>query len=187
MAEALTAALGRFDMIVDLAPNLDFAREAVAHDVHDVIVLTARGTIKDRVSGLEVGADDYLTKPFAVEELVARIRAVMRRPAKVGPARAKLGRLEFSLDALEAFVGDQPLDLPRRELLVLETLVRRQGRAVQRQALKDAVYAFDDEIQSNALDSHISRLRRKLAEAGAGVEIHSIRGVGYLLRALPQD
>ncbi len=187
MAEALTAALGRFDIIVDLAPNLDFAREAVAHDVHDVIVLTARGTIKDRVSGLEVGADDYLTKPFAVEELVARIRAVMRRPAKVGPARAKLGRLEFSLDAPEAFVGGQLLNLPRRELLVLETLVRRQGRTVQRQALEDAVYAFDDEIQSNALDSHISRLRRKLAEAGAGVEIHSIRGVGYLLRAAPHD
>lgn len=210
MAEALTAALGRFDIVVDRAPDLGFAREAVAQDVHDVIildrqlpdgegleliphlrklgiavpviVLTARGSVRDRVSGLDVGADDYLAKPFAVEELIARIRAVMRRPAKIGPTRARIGQLEFSLDDRAAYVADELLDLPRRELLVLEALVRRQGRTVLRQVLEEAVYSFDDEIQSNALDSHISRLRRKLAEANAGVEIHSIRGVGYLLR-----
>ena len=210
MAEALTAALGRFDIVVDRAPDLSFAREAVAQDVNDVfildrqlpdgeglelilhlrklgitvpvIVLTARGAVRDRVSGLDVGADDYLAKPFAVEELIARIRAVMRRPAKIGPTRARIGQLEFSLDDRAAYVADELLDLPRRELLVLEALVRRQGRTVLRQVLEEAVYSFDDEIQSNALDSHISRLRRKLAGANAGVEIHSIRGMGYLLR-----
>lgn len=210
MAEALTAALGRFDIVVDRAPDLSFAREAVAQDVNDVfildrqlpdgeglelilhlrklgitvpvIVLTARGAVRDRVSGLDVGADDYLAKPFAVEELIARIRAVMRRPAKIGPTRARIGQLEFSLDDRAAFVGDDLLDLPRRELLVLKALVRRQGCTVLRQVLEEAVYSFDDEIQSNALDSHISRLRRKLAGANAGVEIHSIRGMGYLLR-----
>lgn len=82
-------------------------------------------------------------------------------------------------------MGATPLDLPRRELLVLEALMRRRGRTVLRDALEEAVYGFDDAIQSNALDTHVSRLRRKLDEAGCDVEIHTIRGVGYLLRQRP--
>jgi DNA-binding response OmpR family regulator len=85
----------------------------------------------------------------------------------------------------EAHVRDIRLDLPRRELRVLAALMRRRGRTVLRPALEQAVYGFDDEIQSNTLDSHISRLRKKLSESGAGVEIHAIRGVGYLLRRAP--
>ncbi|NLS01474.1 response regulator transcription factor [Rhizobium sp. P38BS-XIX] len=210
MADALATALHQHDIIVDHVPNLDYAKSAVAEHVHDmivldrqlpdgdgleliqhlraigatvpVIVLTARGSLADRVNGLDLGADDYLAKPFALDELLARIRALMRRPAAVAPMVAKLGRLEFSLYDREARIGGKVLDLPRRELLVLETLIRRHGRTVLRAALEEAVYAFDDEIQSNALDSHVSRLRKKLADAQAGVEIHGIRGVGYLLR-----
>lgn len=210
MADALTTALSRYDIVVDHAATLDLAENAVANRVHDivvldrqlpdgdgltlipylrslrsaipVIVLTARGALADRVNGLDMGADDYLGKPFAVEELLARIRALLRRPATIAPVFSRLGKLEFSLDNREARIAGVPLDLPRRELLVLEALVRRQGRTVLRSALEEAVYGFDDEIQSNALDSHVSRLRRKLSDANAGVEIHGIRGIGYLLR-----
>ncbi|MGW6780736.1 response regulator transcription factor [Brucella pseudogrignonensis] len=213
MAEALRVALARYDMVVDHVTNLESAENAVDDHVHDaivldrqlanedglnllrylrkksfnipVIVVTARSAMEERVAGLDQGADDYLGKPFAVEELVARLRALLRRPPVIAPLILNVGDLVYLPGDREARVLGQTLELPRRELLVLETLMRRQGRTVLRRVLEEAVYSFDDEIQSNALDSHISRLRRKLSEAKAGVEIHGIRGVGYLLRAQP--
>ncbi|CCP15783.1 Response regulator mprA [Stenotrophomonas maltophilia RA8] len=146
-----------------------------------VIMLTAKGTLSDKVEGLDVGADDYLVKPVAIEELMARIRAVSRRPSAMVTPSLRLGRLEFDFESLQAQVEGQPLALPRRQVLVLQALAMRQGRTVTRSALEAAVYGFDDEIQSNALDAHISKLRKALQQAGAGVEIHVIRGVGYLL------
>ena len=110
---------------------------------------------------------------------------MLRRPADLPPETMRLGRLSFDLGNREASVAGQPLDLPRRELLVLEALLRRMGRTVTRSSLEEAVYGIDDEIQSNALDTHVSRLRRKLSEAEAEVEIHGIRGVGYLLKHSP--
>ena len=148
-----------------------------------VIVVTARGGVDDRVAGLDTGADDYLAKPFAMEEMLARIRAVRRRPAALPQQQVQLAKLVYDMDNDEALVSGVRLDLPRRELRVLAALMRRRGRTVLRGTLEDAVFGFDDEVQSNTLDSHISRLRKRLSEAGAEVEIHAIRGVGYLLRS----
>lgn len=209
MARLIATAFARHGIVVDHAPSLAIAREAVLGGVHDavvldrklpdgdglalipelrrateaalpVIVLSALGTADQRVEGLDTGADDYLPKPFSVDELLARLRAVMRRPARLAPSVVTLGALAFNLDDRSVSLGGEGLDLPRRELLALEALMRRAGRTVSRAALEEAVYGFDDEIASNSLDAHISRLRRKLAPAG--IEIHAMRGLGYLLR-----
>ncbi len=210
MAAVLVAALRNNNIITDHVSTIEAAEEAVRLNTYDallldrslpdgdgleliaearriqaavpVIMLTARGDLKDRIEGLDLGADDYLAKPFAVEELMARLRAILRRPGNIEIESLSLGRLHFDLRNREARVGDIALELPRRELLVLEALMRRAGRTVERSSLEDAVYGMDDEIQSNALDAHVSRVRRKLDAARAEVEIHTIRGVGYLIR-----
>lgn len=210
-AKALRGALERDRFVVDWVDSLALASEASRSGVHElvlldrtlpdgdglslipqlrndapgvpIIVLSARGELIDRVAGLDDGADDYLVKPFDLEEMLARIRAVQRRPSEVASDEVVVGDLLFDRAIGEARVHGARLDLQRREAAVLNALLRRRERTVLRETLEEAVYGFDDAIQSNTLDSHISRLRRKLGNAGAGVEIHTVRGVGYLLRA----
>lgn len=210
MASVLILALRNHDLIVDHVATLAAAQEAIRLTIYDAllldrhlpdgdglalvtwmrrsgkavpaIMLTAQGDLGDRVEGLDAGADDYLAKPFAIEELMARLRAVLRRPGVIETQKLRLGVLQLDLLNREAVVHERRLELPRRELLVLEALMRRAGRTVERGTLQEEVYGMDDEIQSNALDAHVSRLRRKLDDVAAGVEIHTIRGIGYLMR-----
>lgn len=148
-----------------------------------VIAVTARDGVNDRVRGLNLGADDYVVKPFATEELVARMRAVLRRPAEALGLRLSCANLELDPASGSVTVGDSAVTVPRKELAVLEMLMRRAGRVVARAALEQSVYSLGEEIGSNAMDANISRLRRRLAEAGAGVTIHAVRGVGYMIGA----
>ncbi|OCJ04122.1 DNA-binding response regulator [Agrobacterium sp. 13-626] len=147
-----------------------------------IIVLTAHNEPKERIEGLDTGADDYLGKPFLIDELMARLRAVLRRPANLVEQQIVIGRMTIDPLHLSVTVALNPLDLPRRELLVLVALAKRRGKTVVRSILEAAVYNYEEEIQSNALDAHISRLRKRLLDARAGVAIHNIRGVGYLLK-----
>lgn len=148
------------------------------------IILTALDDVPDRVAGLDAGAEDYLIKPFAFDELLARIRVLLRRSsADTAAASVTVGCLQFDLGTREARIEGVSLVLPRRELAILDALVRRAGRVVMREQLESQVYGYDDEIASNALEAHMSRLRKRLADAGARVVLHGVRGVGYMLRA----
>jgi DNA-binding response OmpR family regulator len=211
MASALNDALSKHNIVIDHVTSVADAWEAANVHPYDailldrqltdgdglrliprlragnidvpIIVLTAHNDHEGRIRGLDLGADDYMGKPFVVEELVARLRAVLRRQPFLSPDVISAGRLSFEVSRMEPAIDGKPLILPRRELLVLAALMKRVGRTVARDALAGAVYSFDAEIQSNALDSHVSRLRKKLADLDAGVAIHTIRGVGYLLKA----
>jgi DNA-binding response OmpR family regulator len=148
-----------------------------------VILVSALDQVADKIRGLDMGADDYLTKPFDTDELMARVRAALRRPGGEQSPPVVCGQLSFDLSSREVTVAGQPLVLKRRELSLLEALMRRAGRVVLRDQLLEDVYGFDDDIQSNTLDAHVSRLRSRLGKAEAGVAIHPVRGVGYCLDA----
>jgi two-component system OmpR family response regulator len=163
---------------ISIIPYLRSSAPGVA-----IIVLSAVGDVTARVEGLDAGADDYLAKPFSMDELMARMRALDRRPAVLREPQTSIGRLVFDFEAKEASVDGECFALQRRELLVLQTLIERPGKTVRRESLSTQAYGFERDIASNALDSHVSNLRRKLDHANAGVEIHTVRGIGYLVRA----
>ena len=146
-----------------------------------VLILTARDAPEDRVAGLDGGADDYLTKPFHMPELISRIRALLRRPNAALGVVLELGELVLDTASRQAKVGNIPLVLSLREMALLELLLRRQGRVVTREAIEQGLYGFDTTLGSNAVEVLVHRLRRKLAEADARAVVHTLRGVGYLL------
>jgi DNA-binding response OmpR family regulator len=148
-----------------------------------VLALTARDTIEDRVVGLDAGADDYLVKPFAMEELLARVRALLRRPGGVLGDRLASGNVALDTRTRGVEVAGQPLGLPRAELVVLETLLRRVGRVVERSVLLDQLYGVDENPPLNAVPVHVHHLRRRLEQAGATLEIVTFRGIGYMAAA----
>ena len=146
-----------------------------------VLILTARDTLTDRVSGLDSGDDDYLAKPFAMEELLARLRALLRRPGAALWVVLTAGNISFDATSREVRIAEKLIPIPRREMAVLEQLMRRMGNVVPKDLLADSVYSFDDDVTSNSLEVGISRLRKRLTKVGATVSIHTLRGVGYLM------
>jgi DNA-binding response OmpR family regulator len=146
-----------------------------------VLVLTARDAVEDRVRGLDTGADDYLVKPFAMTELIARTKALLRRPGGALGVILKAGNISFDTVERDVRIGGIPLVLPRRESAILEHMMRRLGRVVPKSVFEEKLYGIDDEHGSNTIPVHVHHLRRKLLDANATAEIHTVRGVGYLL------
>jgi DNA-binding response OmpR family regulator len=146
-----------------------------------VVVLTARAGVHDRVTGLRSGADDYLVKPFAFEELVARLEAVLRRPGQLLGRPLRVGNLTLDPESRQAFIDDAPQVLSAREIEVLELLMRRSGRVVTKDLVESQIFGSPESVASNAVEVYVHRLRKQLAEHGATVHVHTIRGVGYLL------
>jgi two-component system OmpR family response regulator len=144
-----------------------------------VLILTSRGALDDRVKGLNLGADDYLTKPFEIEEFEARVRALLRRRARAAGSALTVGELSFDVSARIASMRGLPLDLPRRELDLLEALMVRAGRVASKRELVEAISAFDGSVSETAIELYVSRLRRKLEPDG--VRIRALRGLGYML------
>ena len=146
-----------------------------------ILILTARDAVEDRVAGLNAGADDYLTKPFAMAELIARIKALLRRPGGVLGMTLEAGNVRLDTVGRELVIGGIPVRLSRRELTIFEQMMRRFGRIVPKAVLEEKLYGIDEEPDSNPVPVHIHHLRRQLEAAGANLMIHTIRGVGYIL------
>jgi DNA-binding response OmpR family regulator len=146
-----------------------------------VLVLTARDGLQDRVNGLRNGADDYLAKPFAVVELVARLEAILRRPGQLLGSSLNLANLVYDTESRQIFIDGVPKIFSARETSVLEILLRRQGRVVPKKNVEDHIFGLTGEVASNAVEVYVSRLRKQLGEYGAKILIHTIRGVGYLM------
>lgn len=209
VAHLVRSALERASFVTDWADSLAVAQTALQDNTYDllildrrlgseegatliplvrrispslpVLVLSALGSSSDKVEGLNLGADDYLAKPFENDELLARIRALLRRPQTIVTEALSAGNLMLDVTLGQAAVDEVSLDLPRRELLLLESLMRRAGRTVRRSLIESEVYGFDDDYSPSALDPHVSRLRKRLADSGATVDLHTVRGVGYIL------
>jgi two-component system, OmpR family, response regulator len=144
-----------------------------------VLILTARDALHDRVRGLDLGADDYLVKPFDMAELEARVRALVRRAQGVAENQLCVGRVTLDVPGRRVALDGRPLDLSAREIAVLEVLMGRVGRVVNKDTLMRSLYEWGDDVGPNAIEVYVHRIRKKLAESDVG--IRTIRGLGYLL------
>lgn len=213
LAESLRETLESFDFVVDHVRTLSSARSALDLGVYDLVVLdlglpdgdgvdlirqlrrrqvatpvlviTARDALEDRIRGLDSGADDYLVKPFAPAELAARCRALLRRPGAYLGTVLESGNVSLDTRTREVRIDGTRVDMPPREVSVLELLLRSDGRIVTRSAIEASLYSLDDEVTPNAIDASLSRLRKRLVAAGADLCIHTSHGIGYIL--MPQS
>ena len=208
LADALSRSLMKQDYAVDILQDGDHADEVLATQTYDlvildltlpkmdgleilrnlrrrgsdtpVLILTARTEVKERVAGLDLGADDYLTKPFALEELEARVRAMLRR--RSGEAKSTAiahGVLTFDTQSRSCRIEDRERELTPRERSLLEVLLRRSGKVVSKEQIAESIFSFDDEASLSSIEIYVHRLRKKLAHPQ--VNIRTVRGLGYLL------
>ena len=150
-------------------------------DSTPVLVLTARDGVTDRVTGLREGADDYLAKPFAMEELIARLQALLRRSDTLLGRQLTFGNVALDTEGRQVSVGGIVRPFPARETAVLEILLRRSGNVAPKRLFEDHLFGLSGDVGSNAVEVYVHRLRKMLADAGATVKIHTVRGVGYLM------
>ncbi len=174
-------------VILDLGlPELDgieVARRLRHNDDVPILILTARDALESRVEGLDSGADDYLVKPFERQELLARMRALLRRRPPRGSAPLRVGDLSLNVDTHEISRGERPIELTQREFELLEYLMRNERIVISRQRLLDEVWGYDPFSTTNTIEVFVSNLRRKLEAEGEPRLLHTIRGAGYVLRA----
>jgi len=183
-ADAVLASQTYDLLILDLGlpkmPGLEVLRRLRARNSRlPVLILTAADSIEERVRGLDLGADDYMAKPFALSELEARVRALVRRGVGGGPTLLKHGPLAFDSVGRMAYLNEQALELSARELGILEVLLQRTGRLVSKEQFVDQLCEWGEEVSNNAIEVYVHRLRRKI-ESG-GVRIITVRGLGYCL------
>jgi two-component system OmpR family response regulator len=187
-AELLSSvAATKYDLlIIDLGlpdgDGLSAIRSLLATGVSlPILIVTARGSIDDRIMGLDSGADDYLTKPFNHAELLARVRALLRRPSELQGPVLRRGRTEFDREKDEVCCSGQLIQLRLSERRLLATLMRRSGAVVVKSAIEGTLSQFSRELSPNAVEALVSRLRKALSDADSGIVIETVRGVGYRL------
>jgi len=171
------------DIMLPKLSGYDLAKRLRAEKIRTpILMLTARDSVPDIVRGLDLGADDYMTKPFSFGELVARLRSVQRRATAATETTLRVGDLVLDPSSREVSRGEQRLSLTRTEYNLLERLIYRAGKVVSRQALIESVWGFDREIEENTLDAFMHLLRGKVDPPGTPKLIHTVRGVGYMIR-----
>lgn len=153
-----------------------------AKDATPVILMSSiRRSVAERISGLDRGADDYITKPFDRDELISRARSILRRPAAISRRVIEIANVVMDVEARSLTIGGTAIRMARRELSLLEQLLGARGRIVSREAIERNCYGFDDEVSVNAIDVSLHRLRKVLADAGARMAIVTVRGIGYMV------
>ena len=211
LGRATTASLGSAGFVVDLVESHGDALHALRSQRYDavildimladgsgldvlaearrsklsvpVLLLTALGSVDDRVNGLNAGADDYLVKPFAVDELIARLRALQRRPGMALATALTVDNATFDPHSRMMSVNGDPVALSRTEGIIVERFMRCVGRVVTKEQLAESIYSFNEEYTDNAVEVHVHRVRRKLESSGARSSIRTVRGLGYVMVA----
>jgi DNA-binding response OmpR family regulator len=182
-ARAFVPDLVILDLGLPRVDGIEVARQLREHDDVPILILTARDGVEARVEGLDSGADDYLVKPFERQELLARLRALLRRRPPRGSAPLRVGDLSLNADTHEVRRGEREVELTQREFELLEYLMRNERIVVSRQRLLDEVWGYDPFSTTNTIEVFVSNLRRKLEAGGEPRLLHTIRGAGYVLRA----